>query len=100
MNDNYKSPYLPQRKADGVSIPLPKPDYDFEGAVSGFDYDDPKVYPSQVDPDLEGGMGVGLPNFVSPKVRSSDCQHISVLRPQSLFLTLKQFRHCDQQVNF
>jgi hypothetical protein len=57
MKDNYKSPYLPQRKADGVSIPLPKPDYDFEGAVSGFDYADPKVYPSQVDPDLEGGMG-------------------------------------------
>tara|TARA_R110002020_G_scaffold301894_4_gene517321 strand:- start:1166 stop:1633 length:468 start_codon:yes stop_codon:yes gene_type:complete len=57
MKKEYKSPYLPQRKADGVSIPLPKPDYDFEGAVSGFDYEDPKVYPSQVDPDLEGGMG-------------------------------------------
>lgn len=53
----YKSPYLPQRKADGVSIPLPKPDYDFEGAVSGFDYADPKIYPSSVDPDLEAGMG-------------------------------------------
>ena len=57
MKKEYKSPYLPQRKADGVSIPLPKPDYDFEGAVSGFDYEDPKVYPAQVDPDLEGGMG-------------------------------------------
>ena len=53
----YKSPYLPDRVADGVTIPLPKPDYDFEGALSGFDYADPKVYPSSVDPDLEGGMG-------------------------------------------
>lgn len=53
----YKSPYLPDRVADGVTIPLPKPDYDFEGALSGFDYADPKVYPSSVDPDLEAGMG-------------------------------------------
>ena len=57
MEKEYKSPYLPQRKADGVSVPLPKPDYDFEGAVSGFDYDDPKIYPASVDPDLEAGMG-------------------------------------------
>lgn len=42
---------------DGVSIPMGKPDYDFEGAVSGFDYADPNIYASSVDPDFNGSFG-------------------------------------------
>ena len=61
-SQNFKSPYLPNRTADGVSVPLPKPDYDFEGAVSGFDYADPDIYASSInnpsiDPDFLGGYG-------------------------------------------
>jgi len=61
--ENFKSPYLPNRVADGVSVPLPKPDFDFEGAVSGFDYNDPNIYPSSPDPDFldsYGGSAEGI----------------------------------------
>tara|TARA_R110000823_G_scaffold201267_1_gene332156 strand:+ start:2326 stop:2787 length:462 start_codon:yes stop_codon:yes gene_type:complete len=53
-----KSPYLEAHiPLDGVSVPMGKPDYDFEGAVSGFDYADPNIYASAVDPDFSGSFG-------------------------------------------
>ena len=53
-----KSPYLEAHiPLDGVSVPMGKPDYDFEGAVSGFDYADPNIYASAVDPDFNGSFG-------------------------------------------
>lgn len=61
-DEKFASPYLPNRVADGVSVPMPKPDFDFEGAVSGFDYTDPDIYASSLnnpslDPDFLGGYG-------------------------------------------
>ena len=53
-----KSPYLEAHiPLDGVSVPMGKPDFDFEGAVSGFDYADPNIYASAVDPDFNGSFG-------------------------------------------
>ena len=55
-----KSPYRELEAhipLDGVSVPMGKPDYDFEGAVSGFDYADPNIYASAVDPDFNGTFG-------------------------------------------